>query len=174
MSFPKFRVLDQDSKLASDFAAGDKVVGLNAQIQEVFGVHRVLVSETRRLFRINGFLALGDQMLWTEQGWGVISPAQYHFYRALRFERIESLNMFMEAVIDWQKLRKLEVGDSLMLSDGSTEPISEIVDVTEQYLNTEFSYLITDSTQSVEWESGHISESFLGAFHPESKVMDVV
>lgn len=174
MSFPKFRILDGDSKLASEITIKDKLVGIEAQIQQVIGVHPVRISEIRRLYRLNGLLILGDQMLWTEEGWGTISTHQYRLCRTLHLEHIPSLNAFMESVIDWQKLKSLQVGDKLLLSNGYEEEITEIVDVTDQYMETLFSYVITDNNQSSEMDGGYISESFLGIFHPASEVHHVL
>lgn len=172
MNYPKLRALDGEPKAAAEFLRGEQVVGLNAQIQRVHGVHTVTVSETRRIFRVNGFLVLGDQMLWTADGWAVVAPEQYRFYRALRLERVESLKLFMEPVIAHDKLRILRIGGRLLRADGSTEEVTEVVDVTPQNLGRDFVFLVTDGSQSVEWESGHVSECLIGLFHPEAEVMD--
>lgn len=141
------------TKAIEDVKVGDKVLGLNGQINTVVGLWRPLLGK-RKLFSVNHerLITTGDHMIHTENGWSVIETDEYEKRQGQTVTLIDGGVANLSAIT---KVNELKVGDNMTLFTNDFEVVGSI-DVLDMPEDTQLYTIATDGNYSFAIGSGII------------------
>ena len=155
-----------DWKEIETLVEGDRLQGLGGEINTGKGLWKPLLGAHRSLYEINGeFRTTGDHMLWTRDGWGAILP---DLYRVLRYESLlycEDLQVFVQGVIDPDKLAVVTEGCQMPVHGGDVKAVFR-VETLDASPDTPLYCPILDGNQSFVIQGGYYAEGVLGIHVP--------
>lgn len=141
------------TKAIEEIEIGEKVVGLNGELNTVVGLWRPLLG-SRKMYSVNGgrVITTGDHMIHTPDGWSVLDVESYADRKAQNVTLIGGVKAKLSAIA---KVSELDVGSEMTLFTGQTEVVEE-VEVLELPEDTQLYTLATDGSYSFAIGSGVI------------------